>query len=145
MKIPSSYLRETLGSLLDGLTYDDGRGFNDVVPVVASEGIESKYQIFIGSYSDSDRSNKQNFGSNSTQIIEVIGIDGDWRKKEVDEIGELAANIIHPSQGSNILGNDDFSIMVVGKPSINHLTEDSGSGKKITRLILRYFLLIQEN
>lgn len=145
MKIPSSYLRQKLVTLLTGITYDDGEGFNALVPVVSTEGAESKYQIFIGDYSDSNRSNKQNFGSNATQVIEVIGEDITARKKHVDAIGELVGNLIHPTMGSNLLSNTDFSILVVGKPSQNHLTEDSGSGTKIVRLLLRYSLLVNEN
>lgn len=146
MKNPAPYLRETIGTLLDGnVTYNDDEDFNGVVPVVASEGAESKYQIFIGSYSDSDDSNKSGFGSNASQIVEVIGEQMTAAKQHVDAIGELVTNLIHPTTTSNLLSGTDFSVMVVGKPSINHLTENSGDGTKIVRLILRYHLLVHEN
>lgn len=148
MKIPSSYLREKIFSLLDGsVSYDDGEGFSGVVPVVSNEGPEGKYGIMIGEYSDANRSNKDNFGSNSTQLIEIIGFDDSVKFTHVDAIGELVANIIHPTIGSNLLSNTDFSIMVVGKPSINYLNEDTGAGQwpKVNRLLLRYFLLTIEN
>lgn len=146
MKIPSSYLREKLGSLLNAITYDDGEGFNGTVPVVASEGAESKYQIFIGSYSDASRSNKKEFAGRARQDIEVVEMDARSRRfTHVDAIGELAANDVHPTVGSNLLSNTDFSILIVGKPSVNHLSESSGDGSYINRLILSFDLLINEN
>lgn len=145
MKNPASHIRQKFGTLLDGITYDDGDGFNDTVPVVASEGLDSKYQIFIGDYSDADRSNKHNFGANASQVIEVICEQDTAAKKHVDAIGELVMNAIHPTTQSNTLSGTDFMISVVGRPSINHIIENSGSGTKIVRLILRYNLLINHN
>lgn len=142
MKIPSSYLREKLGSLLNAITYDDGEGFNGTVPVVASEGAESKYQIFIGDYSDADRSNKHGFEANANQVIEVIAEQSTAAKKHVDAIGELVTSAIHPTTQSDLLDGTGISINVIGRPSINHLVENSGEGSKIVRLILRYNLLI---
>lgn len=146
MKNPAPYLRKKIGDLIDtNVTYDDGEGFNDVVPVVASEGMDSKYQIFIGDYSDADRSNAHVFGSNASQLIEIVGEQDTAQKKHVDAIGELVMNIIHPTTQSNLLSGTDFMISVVGRPSINHLVENSGDGTKIVRLFLRYNLLIYHN
>lgn len=146
MKNPASYIRKKLGDLIDtNVSYNDGDGFNDVVPVVASEGVDSKYQIFIGDYSDADRSNKHNFGANATQVIEIVGEQATAQKKHVDAIGELVMNVIHPTTQSSLLSGTDFMVMVVGKPSLNHLVENSGDGTKIVRLLMRYNLLINHN
>jgi hypothetical protein len=110
-----------------------------------NEGEVLPRQIIIGEYSDADRSNKNDFGSNSTQVIEVVCEQNDAVRKYADEIGELVSNLIHPNTTSALLNGSDFSVMVVGKPSINYITENSGSGTKIVRLILRYSLLINEN
>lgn len=146
MKNPAPYLRKKIGDLINtNVTYNDGEGFNTVVPVVASEGMDSKYQIFIGDYSDADRSNKHVFGANATQLIEIVGEQNTAQKKHVDLIGEAVMNIIHPTTRSNLLSGTDFSIMVVGKPSLYHLVENSGDGTKIVRLFMRYNLLIHHN
>lgn len=145
MKNPASYIRTAFGALLDGITYDDGEGFNGSVPVVASEGTEDKYQIFIGDYSDADRSNKHSFGGNATQVIEIVAEQKTGAKKHVDAIGELATDIVQPTVQSDLLSNADFTVLVIGRPSINHLVENSGDGTKIVRLILRYNLLISQN
>lgn len=146
MKIPSSYLRKKIGSLLDGsVTYDDGEGFNDLVPVVASEGVESKYQIFIGDYSDADRSNAHVFGANATQVIEIVETDAPVRRfSNVDAIGELVTALLMPSPQGAVMNGTDFHI-VVNRPSVNHISEPSGTGKIINRLLLRYSLLIHHN
>lgn len=148
MKNPAPYLRKTIFTLLSGnITYNDGKGFNGVVDVVESGSgtVGVRYQIFIGEYSDSDRSNKQTFGANASQLIEVVAEQNDSVKKYVDEIGELVMNLIKPTTTSNLLSGTDFTILVKGKPSQNHIIEDSGDGSKIVRLLLRYSLLTNEN
>lgn len=147
MKNPAPYLRKTLFSLLDGnVSYDDGKGFNQAVSVYeGGSGDDERYQIFIGEYSDADRSNKNTFGANATQVIEITGNQVDSAKKHVDAIGDIVMNLIHPTTQSDLLNGTDFSVTVVGRPSINHLPEDSGSGSKIVRLLLRYNLLINHS
>jgi hypothetical protein len=141
MKNPAPYLRRTLFSLLDGnVSYESA-----VVPVYEGEGEVVARQIIIGDYSDADRSNKQNFGANGSQIIEVVCEQPTGIKKHADAIGELVMNLIKPTTTSNLLSNTDFSILIKGKPSQNHIIEDSGSGTKIVRLLLRYSLLTNEN
>lgn len=145
MKNPASYIRKKFGDLLGTITYNDGEGFNGTVPVIASEGGDTKYEIFIGDYSDADRSNKHNFGANATQVIEIVAEQSTAQKKHVDAIGELAMNNIHPTTQSSLLSGTDYMVSVVGRPSINHIVENSGSGTKIVRLILRYELIINHN
>jgi hypothetical protein len=107
-----------------------------------TEGI--RYQIFLGDYSDADRSNKHTFGANATQVIEVVAEQNDSVKKYVDEIGELVNDLILPTTQAKNLNGSDFQV-VVNRPSINHIVEDSGDGTKIVRLLLRYSLLINHN
>lgn len=147
MKNPAPYLRKTLFTLLSGnVTYDDGKGFNQAVDVVESgsgtEGV--RYQIFLGDYSDADRSNKHTFAANATQVIEVVAEQNDSVKKYVDEIGELVNDLILPTTHAKNLNGSDFQV-IVNRPSINHIVEDSGDGTKIVRLLLRYSLLINHN
>jgi hypothetical protein len=148
MKNPAPYLRKTIFALLSGnVTYNDGKGFNGVVDVVESGSgtVGATYQIFIGEYSDNDRSNKHNFGANASQLIEVVAEQSDSAKKHVDAIGELVMNLIKPTTTSKLLSGTDFTIMVIGKPSQNYITENSGDGSFIVRLLLRYSLLVNEN
>jgi hypothetical protein len=142
MRNPAPYLRKTLFTLLDGnVTYDGA-----TVPVVESgSGDLVPYQIFIGEYSDGDRSNKHGFEADASQVVEVVGEQGTAVKKHVDEIGDLVMNIIHPTTQSNLLSSTDFNVCVQGRPSINHVIENSGDGTYIVRLILRYNLLIGHN
>jgi hypothetical protein len=147
MKIITRYLRPKLYTLLSGnVSFNDSKGYNQIVDVYENEGVFGlRYQILIRDYSDADRSNKHEFGSNASQLIEIVAEQNDAVRKYVDIIGELVTNLIHPTVGSNLLSNTDFSILVQGRPSMNYLTEDSGSGTKIVRLLLRYNLLINEN
>lgn len=147
MKNPAPYLRQTLFSLLSGnVTYNDGKGFNGAVDVVESgSGTEgTTYQIFIGDYSDSSVGNKDIDEANSSQLIEVVAEQPDSVKKYVDAIGELVDNVIRPTVKSKTLNGTDFNV-IVNRPSINHIVEDSGDGTKIVRLLLRYNLLISHN
>jgi hypothetical protein len=147
MKNPAPYLRRTLFSLLDGnVTYNDGEGFNGTVEVVESGSGTTglKYQIFIGDYSDSDRSNKHTFGANASQLVEVVAEQNDENKKYVDAIGELVNDLILPTTQTKNLNGSDFQV-IVNRPSINHIIENSGDGTKIVRLLLRYNLFISHN
>jgi hypothetical protein len=147
MKNPAPYLRRTIFSLLDGnVTYNDGKGFNGTVEVVesGSGSANARYQIFIADYSDADRSNKQNFGANASQLIEVVAEQHDSVKKHVDAIGELVNDLILPTTQTKNLNGSDFQI-IVNRPSINHIIESSGSGQQIVRLLLRYNLFISHN
>jgi hypothetical protein len=147
MKNPAPYLRKTIFALLSGnVTYNDGKGFNGVVDVVESGSgtVGVTYQIFIGEYSDNDRSNKHNFGANASQLIEVVAEQNDSAKKHVDAIGELVNDLILPTTQSKNLNGADFQV-IVNRPSINHIIEDSGDGTKIVRLLLRYNLFISHN
>jgi hypothetical protein len=141
MKNPAPYLRKTLFTLLYGnVTYD-----SSLVPVVESgSGDLVPYQIFIGEYSDADRSNSHEWGADATQVLEVVAEQGTPVKKHVDAIGELVTNLIMPTPLSAKLNSDDFHINVT-RPSINHIIENSGDGTFIVRLILRYNLLIYHN
>jgi hypothetical protein len=143
MKNPAPYLRRKILALLDGNVSYDGADVDVVESGSGSEGIG--YQIFIGEYSDADSSNKHTFGANATQVIEAVSEQNDSTKKAVDAIGELVMNLIHPTTQSDLLSGTDFKVIVVGRPSINHLVEDSGSGTTIVRLLLRYNLLITHN
>jgi hypothetical protein len=146
MKIPSSYLREKIASLIDGnVSYDDGEGFNDVVPVVSSDGVESKYQIFIGEYSDASGRNADINEASARQFVEIIEMDAPVKKfTHVDAIGEMVTDIIMPTTQSALLNGTDFHI-IVNRPSVRHLSEETGDKKITNRLILGYDFLIHHN
>jgi hypothetical protein len=137
---PAPYLRQTIFSLLNGnVTYDSAD-----VPVYESEGKHSdKVQIIIGDYSDANAGNKQKFGSQSRQVIQILSQQPTATKKAVDTIGEQVMTLIQSDpQAADTLDGADFNVTIQGKPSVNHLIEDSGSGQKNVRLILSYDLLI---
>lgn len=142
MRIPSSYLRQTLVTLLTGnVTYNDGEGFSGVVPVVATDGVESKYQIFIHDYSDTTVNNKHVNAANGIQTIEVFEMNAvSKRYKNVDAIGEMVTDLILPTS----LKGTDFNVIVY-RPSIQHLAEQNGDGTYVNRLLLQYNLLISHN
>lgn len=137
---PAPYLREKIFTLLNGnVTY-----LGDPIPVYENEGVNTERQIIIGDYSDDSRGSKDAFGATASQVIEVVSEQHDAVRKHVDAIGDLVNNILMPDPGSNTLSGADF-LIVMKRPSINHITEGSGSGKRIVRLILRYNLLISHN
>lgn len=142
MRNPAPYLRQKIGDVLDtNVVYNSA-----VIPVYGNdEDHDDPLQIVIGEYSDADASNKENFQCRGSQVIEVISFQSTGAKKTVDAVGELAMDLIHPTTKSEVLSGTDFQVLVVGKPSQNHLIEQDASGGKIVRLILRYNLLININ
>lgn len=139
MKNPAPHIRRALFTVLNGnVSYDSSN-----VPVYENEGLTVPLQILIREYSDSDRSTKNNFGANASQTIEIVSEQNDSTRKTVDEVGELVMDLIKPDTRTNEnLSDSDVQVMITGKPSISHLTENSGSSTKIVRLILRYNFLI---
>jgi hypothetical protein len=142
MKNPAPYLRQKIGDVLDtNVVYNSA-----VIPVYGNdEDHDDPLQIVIGEYSDADASNKENFQCRGSQVIEVISFQSTGAKKTVDAVGELVMDLIHPTTKSEVLSGTDFQVLVVGKPSQNHLIEQDASGGKIVRLILRYNFLININ
>src|SRR5688572_10634067 len=131
---PAPHIRQTIYTLLNGNVSYNG----DVIPVYETEGKESEpIQIIIADYSDADQSNKTTFGANASQVIEVISEQPKATKKTVDEVGELVLALLHSQPSDDNFSGGGFSICVVGRPSINHLPDESGSGSRIMRLILR--------
>jgi hypothetical protein len=142
MRNPAPYLRQKIGDVLDtNVVYNSA-----VIPVYGNdEDHDDPLQIVIGEYSDADASNKENFQARGSQVIEVISFQSTGAKKTVDAVGELVMDLIHPTTKSEVLSGGDFQVLVVGKPSQNHLIEQDASDGKIVRLILRYNLLININ
>lgn len=141
MKNPVPYIRKSLFTLLNGQVMNG----TDAVPVYEGEGGKVPYQVLIKEYSDADKSNKQFFSGKASQIIEIVGEQHDASAKVVDQIAGEVMNLIKPdTRTSGIPDSVDFQVMIIGKPSISNLTEDSGSGTKIIRRILRYSLIIIE-
>jgi hypothetical protein len=142
MRNPAPYLRQTIGDVLDtNVVYNSA-----TIPVYGNdEDHDDPLQIVIGEYSDADASNKENFQARGSQVIEVISFQSTGAKKTVDAVGELVMDLIHPTTKSEVLSGVDFQVLVIGKPSQNHLIEQDASGGKIVRLILRYNLLININ
>jgi hypothetical protein len=142
MKNPATYLRKAMFTALNGAVTYSG----NPVPIYENEGDSSAtYQVIIRDYSDADSSNKRTFVSSATQVIEMVARQNDSTRKAVDEIGAIVGGILQPSrQSTGIADSTDFELMIKGKPSINYLMEDAGSGVKIVRLLFRYSLLITE-
>lgn len=136
---PAPYLREKIFALLNNaVSYNSSN-----VPVYENEGKEGlPVQIIIGDYSDASAGTKQNFGSQARQVIQIISEQATSARKTVDIIGEQVMSIISPTPQGDALDGPDFDVCIQGKPSIGHITEDSGSKSKIVRLIISYDLLI---
>lgn len=139
---PAPDIRKRIYELLNGtISYGSQ-------PVPVYEGEDSPvlpYKILIGDYTDADASNKNKFGALATQTIEVVAEQPTGIKKNVDAIGKLVGELIHPTNRSQLLSIPELTVIVLGKPNTSHLIEDSGEGQMIVRLILRYNLLINEN
>lgn len=142
MKNPASYMAVKLYDVLNTNVV-----YNSVaVPVFSNDQEHNdELQVVIGEYSDTDSSNKDTFQGTGSQVIEVVSVQHTGSKKVVDEVGELVMNEIKPTPKSSLLNSSSFQVFIQGRPSINHLIESSGSGRKIVRLILRYNFLIIEN
>lgn len=136
---PAPYIRQTIFTLLNGNVSYNG----SAVPVYEGEGKNSdKVQIIIGEFNTADASNHTTFNSNARQVLEVVSFQTTITRKAVDTIGEGITTALQPQRHSDTLSGSEFQVMVKGGPSINYLTEDSGSGSKIVRLILGYDLTI---
>lgn len=139
MKNPAPYLRQTINTLLkNAITYDGA-----AVPVYESEGSASdKVQIIIGEYSDADNSNKKTYGATARQVIQIVSQQPKTTRKIVDLVGEQVDDILMPTQTAEELSGDVWQVIMNGKSNVTYLDEVSGSGSKISRLILTYNLLI---
>jgi hypothetical protein len=146
MKNPAPHIRKAIyAALLGNTTYNDGEGYNTTVPVYENQGTEEQYQILIGEYSDADRSTKNNFGATGRQVIEIVSERQDSVRKHVDAIGDIVMSVLKPTiRDTEVLSDSEFQIMIKGKPDLRHLTEDSGEGSKIVRLLITMNLLTTE-
>lgn len=138
MKNPAPYIRQQLYSLLTGIEYNDS-----TIPVCEEEdGEDVPYQIFLAEQSLTSRDTKNSFNHAFEQVIEVVG---EGAKKDVDAIGTTVMDRIRPTvHTKGVIDNSDFQIVNIRKISQNYLTEQTGAGKTIRRLILRFELLITE-
>jgi hypothetical protein len=139
---PAPHIRRKLFELLNNQINYNGQA----VPVYEGEGSNAvPIQILIADYTDVDESNKYNFGGRCDQIVEVVSDQPKAFRKSVDDVGEMVMRVVQPTVKSDLLSSDDFSVMIVGRPSLRHLTEEGENGSKIVRLIMRYSLLIHSN
>jgi len=142
MKNPAPYVRKALYTLLDGAVTYEG----DPVPVYEGEGEHGPtYQIVIAEQTTADKDTKHNFGHTFTQLIEVQAEQATWVRKHVDAIGNSVTDLIRPTPRTTWVVIDPlFQVLSMRLQSINYLHDESGSGKKIQRLLLRYSFTIIE-
>lgn len=142
MKNPAPYLRKAFFDLLNGVvTYNSNQ-----VPVKEKGGKrEVPYMILLGELTLNDRTrDKNSFSGNGSLLIEVIHEGtGTVYHKNVDEIGEIVMNLIHPTPRA-VIDADEFQVIGLRKESQNYLDESSSSGGFITRLLLRYSFYINQ-
>ncbi len=141
MKNPSPYIRSQLVTLLNGVINYDSQS----VPCYEGEGEDVKYQIFLAEQNVAEKDTKHSFNSEFEQVIEVTSEQHTNLRKHVDIIGGEVMNLLKPTPTTKgVLSNTDFQITHLRKVSQNYLTENSGEGKYINRLILRYQIKITE-
>ena len=141
MKIPSQYIRRRLKELLHNqITYE-----GSAVPVYENDGVDGMpVQILIADYSDTSASTWDYFGGNARQVIEVMSFQPTAMRKIVDDVGSVLTAIMQPDTKTDTLSGDEFQVHILGRPDITYLTENSGRGNKIVRLILTYRLRVIE-
>jgi hypothetical protein len=121
------------------VTYD-----SVVLPVREREAPVVPDSIVIGKYYHRRRPNKQFFIYEGVIEIEVVSVAYAANSKRNDEIVELVCNLLHPTPGSELLTTAEFQFIPDGGPDLDPIWEDSVSGQKVTRRLIKYNLLVSE-
>ena len=138
MKNPAPYIRKAFFSLLNGTVG---------VPVFEGEGDASLHeQIIIADQSWTDRSTKHSFTGTFSQLIEIVTeVPGKKASRNrVDEIGETVMQLVQPTPRTIGLAETEFQIIGLNKENQSYLIEESGSGSKIVRLLIRYGFIVNQ-
>jgi hypothetical protein len=140
MKNPAPRLRKRIYALLNGSVVYNG----ETILVREGEGEIVQNQIIIGGYSDTGVPGKGCIIKNGVQDIEVVTIKDDAASKASDEITELVLNILSPTFESDVLSDTDFEVMLTAAPSLLPIREQSVTGRRVVRRVIRYDLLLDE-
>lgn len=140
MKNPAPRLRKRIYALLNGnVVYN-----TENILVREGEGEIVQNQIIIGGYSDNGVPAKGCIVKNAVQDVEVVTIKDDAASKDSDAITELVLNLISPTIESDLLSDSDFQVMLTAAPSLLPIREQSVSGQRVVRRVIRYHLLVDE-
>jgi hypothetical protein len=140
MKNPAPRLRKRIYALLNGnVVYN-----TENILVQEGEGEVTRNQIIIRGYSDSGVEAKGCIVKNAVQDIEIVTVKDDPASKDSDAITEIVLNLLSPTLESDLLSDSDFQVMLRVAPSLLPIREQSVSGKRVVRRVIRYYLLIDE-
>jgi hypothetical protein len=140
MKNPAPRLRKRIYALLNGnVVYN-----TETILVQEGEGEVTRNQIIIRGYSDSGVEAKGCIVKNAVQDIEIVTVKDDPASKDSDAITEIVLNLLSPTLESDLLSDSDFQVMLRVAPSLLPIREQSVSGKRVVRRVIRYYLLIDE-
>lgn len=142
MKNPAPYLKRSLFGILNGAVVLDG----NTIPYFEREGQLIPNQIiFINDSYDGSESDKHNFRYRASFWLDVVTIKNDPTSKLADQIAELVMNLVKPdTRTTENLSSSDFQIMIIGGPSLDPIKEDSISGEKVFRRLIKFNALIIE-
>lgn len=140
MKNPAPRLRKKIASLLTGNVVYNG----ETILVREGEGEITRNQIIIGGYSDNGAEAKGCIIKNGVQDIEVVTIKDDAASKDSDAIAEIVLNLLSPTLESDLLSDSEFEVTLTQPPSLLPIREQSVSGQRVVRRMIRYHLLIDE-
>jgi hypothetical protein len=137
---PAPRLRKRIYALLHSNVVYNG----ETILVREGEGEITDNQIIIGGYSDTAISGKGCIIKNAVQTIEVVTIKDDPASKNSDAITEIVLNLLSPTFESDLLSDSAIGVMLTAAPSLLPIREQSVSGKRVVRRVIRYDLLIDE-
>jgi hypothetical protein len=142
MKNPAPYLKRALATLLTGnVVYN-----TENIPYFEREGqLVPNQVIFMNDSYDGSESDKHNFRYRSSFWLDVVTIKNDPSSKLADQIAEIVMNLVKPdTRSGETLTGTDFQIMILGGPSLDPLREDSLSGEKVFRRLIKFNALLIE-
>lgn len=136
MKNVAPYIRTQLATLLNNtITYDA-----QLIPAYSGEGEVRAYQIIIASQNGNpDNNYRDAFVNGFEQVIEIVSEQANNTNSHVDAIGEQVMLKIKPAPNTTGLADSaSFKVLRATLIGQTYLSEPSGEGTNINRLILRY-------
>lgn len=137
---PAPRLRKRIYALLNGnVIYDTA-----TLLVREGEGEIVENQVIIGGYSDTGEAVKYSVVKRAVQDIEVVSIKDDPSSKNADAIAEIVMNLLSPTIESDLMSDTELQVSLIAAPSLLPIREQSISGQRVVRRVIRYNLLIDE-
>lgn len=137
---PAPRLRKRIYALLNGnVIYDTA-----TLLVREGEGEIVENQVIIGGYSDTGEPVKYSVVKRAVQDIEVVSIKDDPSSKNADAIAEIVMNLLSPTIESDLMSDTELQVSLIAAPSLLPIREQSISGQRVVRRVIRYNLLIDE-